>query len=51
MKKAVSKFEIRDICDSDWYWISRVFDDYASKIGVVGLALYNAYASYARIKK
>ena len=37
--------------DGDWYWISRrVFEDYASKIGVVGLALYNAYASYARDK-
>jgi hypothetical protein len=33
------KKEIRDMQDGDWYWISRrIFDDYASKIGVVGLA-------------
>ena len=37
--------------DGDWYWISRmVYEDYASRIGVIGLALYNAYASYARDK-
>ena len=51
MGKDFSKIEVRDIRDSDWYWISRkVFEDYASKIGVIGLALYNAYASYAREK-
>ena len=51
MEKEVSKFEVRDIRDSDWYWISRrVLEDFASKIGVIGLALYNAYASYARDK-
>jgi DNA-binding transcriptional regulator YhcF (GntR family) len=45
------KIEVRNIKDSDWYWIPRrVFEDYASKIGVVGLALYNAYSSYARDK-
>ena len=45
------KFEVRNIKDSDWYWIPRiVFENYASKIGVIGLALYNAYSSYARDK-
>jgi len=44
-------FEVRDLRNSDWYWIHRVvFEEYASKIGIVGLALYNAYASYARDK-
>lgn len=45
------KSEVRDMRDGDWYWISRtIFEDYASKIGVIGLALYNAYSSYARDK-
>ena len=39
---------VRDIRNGDWYWISRkVYSDYTSKIGVIGLALYNAYASHA----
>jgi biotin operon repressor len=43
--------EIRDIWDGDWYWIPRiVFEEYTLKIGVIGLALYNAYSSYARDK-
>jgi hypothetical protein len=46
-----SKNEIRDMRDGDWYWISRaVYEYYAPKIGAIGLALYNAYASYARDK-
>jgi DNA-binding transcriptional regulator YhcF (GntR family) len=45
------KIEVRDIGDSDWYWIPRVvFEEYTPKIGVIGLALYNAYSSYARNK-
>jgi DNA-binding MarR family transcriptional regulator len=45
------KIEPRNIHDGDWYWISRgVLDNFASKIGVIGLALYNVYASYAREK-
>jgi biotin operon repressor len=45
------KIEVRDIGDSDWYWIPRVvFEEYTPKIGVIGLALYNAYSSYARDK-
>jgi DNA-binding transcriptional regulator YhcF (GntR family) len=43
--------EVRDIWDGDWYWIPRiVFENYTPKIGVIGLALYNAYSSYARDK-
>jgi len=51
MKIENRKIEVRDIRDSDWYWIPRiVFEEYTSKIGVIGLALYNAYSSYAREK-
>lgn len=51
MKKIASPTEFRSIEDGEWYWIPRrVFEDYTSKIGVVGLALYNAYSSYARNK-
>ncbi|MEM2292801.1 MAG: helix-turn-helix domain-containing protein [candidate division WOR-3 bacterium] len=51
MEEGVQKIEVRDIRDGDWYWIPRrVFEDYAPRIGVIGLALYNAYASYARDK-
>ena len=51
MKKIASPTKFRSIEDGEWYWIPRrVFEDYASKIGVVGLALYNAYSSYARNK-
>ena len=43
--------EVRNIGDSDWYWVPRViFEEYTPKIGVIGLALYNAYSSYARDK-
>ena len=49
--KKISSAEFRSIEDGEWYWIPRrVFEDYTSKIGVVGLALYNAYSSYARNK-
>jgi DNA-binding transcriptional MocR family regulator len=45
------KIKPRSIHDGDWYWISRgILDNFASKIGVIGLALYNVYASYAREK-
>jgi DNA-binding transcriptional regulator YhcF (GntR family) len=45
------KIEVRNIGDGDWYWIPRIiFEDYTPKIGVIGLALYNAYSSYARDK-
>jgi transposase len=51
MEMENQKIEVRNIKDSDWYWIPRVvFEDYTSKIGVIGLALYNAYSSYARDK-
>ena len=43
------KIEIRDIRNEDWYWISKkILDEYAFKIGVIGLALYNAYVFYAK---
>lgn len=42
------KQKIRDQRDGNWYWISRsVYLNYAERIGVIGLAVYNAYASYA----
>jgi DNA-binding MarR family transcriptional regulator len=45
------KLKVRDIRDGDWYWVPRsVYEDYGPKIGAIGLALYNAYASYARNK-
>lgn len=51
MEKETSKIEVRDVRNGDWYWVSRtVLEDYAAKIGAVGLALYNAYASYVREK-
>ena len=43
---------VRDIRNGDWYWISRkIYSDYTPKIGVIGLALYNAYASHAMEKE
>ena len=43
--------EVRDMRNGDWYWVSRlVYEEYTPKIGVIGLALYSAYASYARDK-
>jgi DNA-binding MarR family transcriptional regulator len=45
------KLKVRDIRNGDWYWVPRsVYEDYGPKIGAIGLALYNAYASYARNK-
>lgn len=46
------KFTIRDQRNGDWYWISRIiYQEYISKIGVIGLSLYNAYASYSFSKQ
>lgn len=51
MKKNDLPIEVRDMRNGDWYWISRlVYEEYAPKIKPTGLALYNAYASYARDK-
>jgi len=51
MRERLSETEVRDMKDGSWYWVSRkVFEDFAPKIGVIGFALYNAYASYARDK-
>ncbi len=42
------KLQIRDSRKGDWYWVSRtIYEKYTSKIGVIGLALYNAYASHS----
>ncbi len=42
------KLQIRDQRNGNWYWISRnIYEQYTTKIGVIGLALYNAYASHA----
>jgi len=39
---------IRDSRNGNWYWINRrIYTEYSRKIGVIGLAIYNAYASYA----
>lgn len=47
----MNNIEIRDKRNGDWYWIHRnVYEVYAKKIGAVGLAIYNAYCSYARDK-
>jgi len=41
-------FTVRDRRNGDWYWIHKaVYTKYASKIGAIGLALYNAYCHYA----
>jgi len=48
MEARNQKIEVRSIEDGNWYWISRkILEDFASKIGVIGFALYSAYASYA----
>lgn len=51
MEQKQLPIEFRDKRNSDWYWISRlVYEEYSPLIGIIGLALYNAYASYARDK-
>lgn len=50
MEKIIKK-KIRGMEDGEWYWISRdILEKYASKIGCIGLAIYNVYASFARDK-
>ncbi len=47
----MNKIEIRDLRNGDWYWIHRaVLENYVPKIGFIGLALYNTYASFSREK-
>jgi len=42
------KVIVRDLRNGNWYWIARViYQEYSSKIGAIGLAVYNGYASYA----
>jgi transcription initiation factor IIE alpha subunit len=41
--------EIKDIRDQDGYWVSTgVLNEYASKVGVIGFAIYLAYVVYAK---
>jgi DNA-binding transcriptional ArsR family regulator len=43
------KIGVRDVRDEDRFWVStRVLDEYASKVGVVGFALYLAYLFYTK---
>jgi transcription initiation factor IIE alpha subunit len=49
MKARSKTIEIKDIRDQDWHWVStRVLNEYASKVGVIGFALYLAYLIYAK---
>jgi len=49
MKMRNKIIEIKDVRDQDWYWVStRVLNEYASKVGVIGFALYLAYLVYAK---
>jgi transcription initiation factor IIE alpha subunit len=49
MKVSNKTIEIKDTRNMDWYWVStRVLDEYTSKIGVIGFALYLAYVIYAK---
>jgi DNA replication protein DnaD len=42
------KITIRDLRKGDWYWISKVLlDEYGSRIGPIGIAIYNCLAEYA----
>jgi biotin operon repressor len=43
-----AKNEIRDLRNGDWYWIhKKVIQEYASLIGLTGIAVYNFLASLA----
>jgi replication initiation and membrane attachment protein DnaB len=49
MKVKNKIIEIKDIRDRDRYWVStKVLNEYASKVGVIGFALYLAYIVYAK---
>jgi preprotein translocase subunit Sss1 len=49
MKLRNKTIEIKDIRDQDGYWVStKVLNEYASKVGVIGFALYLAYVVYAK---
>ncbi|MEM2991373.1 MAG: helix-turn-helix domain-containing protein [Halobacteria archaeon] len=41
-------FEVRDLRDSDWYWIHKaVIQGYAQRVGAVGIVVYSFLASLA----
>jgi transcription initiation factor IIE alpha subunit len=49
MKVRSKTIEIKDIRDRDGCWVStKVLNEYASKVGVIGFALYLAYVIYAK---
>jgi replication initiation and membrane attachment protein DnaB len=49
MKVRSKTIEIKDIRDQDGYSVStRILNEYASKIGVIGFALYLAYVIYSK---
>jgi transcription initiation factor IIE alpha subunit len=49
MKVRSKTIEIKDIRYQDGCWVStRVLNEYASKVGVIGFALYLAYVVYAK---
>ena len=42
------RFEIRDLRNGDWYWIHKaVIQEYAQKVGAVGIVVYSFLASLA----
>lgn len=46
-----NKIEVRDLRNGDWYWIHKiVYEEYAEKIGIGGLAAYNALCYYSNQK-
>lgn len=46
MEQSANPISIRDLKNGDWYWIHRaVIQEYALKIGVLGVAVYNVLAS------
>lgn len=43
-----NEMQIRDLRNGSWYWVQNiVYSYYAPKIGVAGVAIYNALCSYA----
>jgi DNA-binding transcriptional regulator YhcF (GntR family) len=52
MEPSNNPIEIRDLRNGEWYWIHRaVIQNYASRIGAVGVAVYNLLASMADSKQ
>lgn len=48
MKEENKNIEIRDLRNGNWYWIHKiVYEEYSTKIGAIGLSVYNALCFYA----